>query len=449
MLPPTTIAAPALLIRHDLRSNNIFRNNDNPQQHHIAPTMLAARDQENLAHAHQTTAASKPLNQGIRSLQPKTPGPVKTPFRRPLNDENRPLTQKGKGTVLRDGPSKLDNNAFVTPAPNRAPLGMKTTNARGQAFKTPLPQQTAKPEKTLKKSSTGRRSARSKIVVAPTEPVHADVLKELEEEDDEPDFGYAPPPVADLPDPPIDFGYDDTFPQFQGKNFFNGYGEIYCTSPTDDNGVSLRQKKKARQEKLREEIEAKAAEPIVFPRLPTDEELDAEVDEMIAAGPKSRLDTVKAKSAASALSGPQARPPSAAMKGTKASEQKRKPLSNITSSISAPSPVSKNTIGFPKAKKAPSIIPVADQMRQKKAIPRPIPIDQSSIHPADFVRLYGQPPIGSSMWDRLKQYELLEEEDIANGVSDTLFDTDFFGAEEPDLGLKDDGEVFQLNMPED
>ncbi|KPI45832.1 uncharacterized protein AB675_601 [Cyphellophora attinorum] len=326
---------------------------------------------------------------------------------------------------------------------------MKTTNARGQAFKTPLPQQTAKPEKTLKKASTGRRSAKSKIVVAPTEPVNADVLKELEEQDDEPDFGYAPPPVADLPDPPIDFGYDDTFPQFQGKNFFNGYGEIYCTSPTDDNGVSLRQKKLARQQKLKEEMEAKASEPIVFPKLPTDEELDAEVDQMLAAGPKSRLDTAKARSAASVLSEPGIRLPSAALKGTKASDQKRKPLSNITTSSPAPSSVSKNTIGFPKARKAPSILPAADQIRQKKVASKPIPIEQSSIHPRDFVQLYGQPPIGSSMWDRLKQYELLEEQDIANGVSDTLFDTDFLGAEEPDLALKDDGVVFQLNTPED
>ena len=45
--------------------------------------MLAARDQENLVHVHQTTAASKPLNQGTKTLQPKTPGNKvpKTPFK--------------------------------------------------------------------------------------------------------------------------------------------------------------------------------------------------------------------------------------------------------------------------------------------------------------------------------------------------------------------------------
>jgi hypothetical protein len=51
--------------------------------------MLAARDQENLVHVHQTTAASKPLNQGLKTLQPKTPGNKvpKTPFKLPLNDK--------------------------------------------------------------------------------------------------------------------------------------------------------------------------------------------------------------------------------------------------------------------------------------------------------------------------------------------------------------------------
>ena len=92
--------------------------------------MLAARDQENLVHARQTTAAGKPLNQGIRGLQPKTPGnkAPKTPFKVSLNDENKPLAFNGQRTGLRgldkghenilqtgkrDG--KLDNNAFITP----------------------------------------------------------------------------------------------------------------------------------------------------------------------------------------------------------------------------------------------------------------------------------------------------------------------------------------------
>ncbi|ETN38454.1 uncharacterized protein HMPREF1541_06489 [Cyphellophora europaea CBS 101466] len=413
--------------------------------------MFAARDQENLVHAHNTTAASKPLNQGIRALHPKTPGPAKTPFRRALNDENKPLTLKGQKTVHKDGPSKLDKNAFVTPAPNRAPLGMKTTNAKGNALKTPAPQQSAKPEKSIKKPSTARRSAKSKIVVAPTEPVHADVLTQEAEDDDEPEYGYAPPPIVELPDPPMEFGYNQDFPQFQGKNMFKGYGEIYCTSPTDENGMSLR--KKAEEETRKqwiEEMEREASKPPPMPSLPTEEELDAQVDAMILAGPKqSRVNTVKARSAAAALSKPTASLPSAAMKETKASEQKRKPLDSVGApSVGRRTPlaVSKGTIGFPKAKPAASIIPKADQLRQKKTAQKP-KVDQSQIHPKEFVRLYGQPPEESKMWFRLKEFELLEREVEGAELADELFDTDFFTSGSNDA-VDDDDDVFQLPMPE-
>jgi hypothetical protein len=83
--------------------------------------MLALRDQENLVHTHQTVAASKPLNQGARQLQPKTPGnrAPKTPFKVSLKDENDPLAL-GRKTVKTIGkrnenarPSVKD--AFVTP----------------------------------------------------------------------------------------------------------------------------------------------------------------------------------------------------------------------------------------------------------------------------------------------------------------------------------------------
>ena len=90
--------------------------------------MLAARDQENLAHGHQAAAASKPLNQGARQLAPKTPGKApKTPFKLPLNDANIAgglgggnggLKTHGKGIEnmtlgAKGGPG--DKNAFVTP----------------------------------------------------------------------------------------------------------------------------------------------------------------------------------------------------------------------------------------------------------------------------------------------------------------------------------------------
>lgn len=90
--------------------------------------MLAARDQENLAHGHHAAAAAKPLNQGIKQLAPKTPGNKvpKTPFKIPLNDENggfgggkAGLKTNGKGNenmVVGGKKGGLgDKNAFVTP----------------------------------------------------------------------------------------------------------------------------------------------------------------------------------------------------------------------------------------------------------------------------------------------------------------------------------------------
>lgn len=419
--------------------------------------MLAARDQENLVNAHYTTAAAKPLNEGVRALNSKTPSNLKTPFRASRNDENRPIDFKGQKAVTKDGPSKSDRNAFVTPAAQRqrAPLGLKTTNAKGNAFKTPAPlQQTLRPDRTTNRPSTTRRSGRSKITIALSEPVQTDVLSEEEEE---PDYGYAPPPIKELDDPPIDFAYDQTFPQFKGANMFRGYGEIYCTSPTDENGVSLRQKEEEETwRKFDEERMREASKPVHYSPLPSEDE---EVDAMIAAGPKkrmneSRVDTVKAKSAASLLSKPDIKLPSAAMRPTKASEQKAKPASRApvskTSNIRPhhPNPinVSKNTIGFPKARQAASIIPKSEQMRHSKTAAPAKKMDQAEIHPKDFLRLYGQPPVGSTMSHRLHEFELLEEELKEEGdeVTDELFNTGFFTG-----GLvDDDDEVFQMPMPE-
>lgn len=92
--------------------------------------MLAARDQENLVHGHQTAAAAKPLNQSSKQLQPKTPGNKvpKSPFKVPLNDENGPsrfgpgktaLKVNGRGNEnFMTGGKKGglgDKNAFITP----------------------------------------------------------------------------------------------------------------------------------------------------------------------------------------------------------------------------------------------------------------------------------------------------------------------------------------------
>lgn len=76
--------------------------------------MLAAhKDQENLAFSHQAGAAAKQQqqNQGVRTLQPKTPGAryPKTPLKIPLNDENAMHGLGGK-SVLRP----KSNNENIT-----------------------------------------------------------------------------------------------------------------------------------------------------------------------------------------------------------------------------------------------------------------------------------------------------------------------------------------------
>jgi hypothetical protein len=337
----------------------------------------------------------------------------------------------------------------------RAPLGAKTTNAKGHAFQTPaLVQQTVKP----KRPSTTRRSVKSKITVAPSQPVEVDVV--AAEENDVPDIEYAPPPTTELPDPPETFEYDQTLAQFQGANLCRGWGEIYLAEHTDEHGVPLffreYEEKCASYDR---EVERQVKESLKnVPHLDT--ELDKQVDAMIAAGPRykppevSRIDTMRARGAADGLSHLKA--PSVAIKPTASSLLKsRKPPFSVFSSKVPPGPtnpspmrhiaaeaVSKNTIGFPRARHAPSIIPQKPKQPTKdpKLSPKSL-VRQQDIHPARFRELYGDPPEGSDMWVRLRQHELLMKEVGEYDVAGDLFDTNFSPPED------NDDEVFQLPMP--
>ena len=402
--------------------------------------MLSVLDQENLTSTHQTTAANKPLNQNIRSLQPKTPGPIKTPFRA-ANDENAlPKT------------TKATKNAFATPAPkttNRAPLGAKTTNAKAQ-FQTPAPGlKQAKAEQTGRKTSTARRSVKKRIYVEP-EPVVLPVELEVQE-DGEPEYGYAPPPIVPLADPPIDdIEIDQTYPELRPENFNRGVGEIYFQSPKDENGfsISLKKQEDAERKSLQDDLDMILQERTESIRNP-----DEEVKAMIAAGPRvkakpnsqvqlSKVNTLKARSAASALSQVSAarthqRLPLAVARETAASKQRRKPAFTIAAdhlTRSAAAPVSKTTIGFPKAKKPASILPASNIH-----FDRPPPtsgglkpgheheLDQANISPRKFVQLYGEPPIESEMWFRLMELEIKDrhrEEKVVEEEQDRIFELD-------------------------
>ena len=166
--------------------------------------MLAARDQENLVHARQAAGAAKPLNQGTRYAPPKTPGnkAPKTPFKLPLNDENGNAGfAAGKGAFKTIGKGNENavtgkkgglavQNAFVTPVAqkSRAPLGMKTTNAKTKGLQTPAP---VKEDGLGKKTQKSVSARKAKPRVSHAEMTKVEVLgdNELEERDIE----YMPP----------------------------------------------------------------------------------------------------------------------------------------------------------------------------------------------------------------------------------------------------------------
>ena len=262
--------------------------------------MFASRaNKENAAYEQQTAAAAKPLNQGVKGLAPKTPGakaPPKTPFKVPLNDENAAFGGKtgGKGGLFGDGKTgKVDKSSFVTPAgpKTRAPLGNKTTNAKAAHFQTPVAPQTQ--EKPSAKH-TSPRLRRAKIKVHEAEPETA------EHGSEEPDIEYMPPREVPLPDHPDDcWPVDRTYPQFEGKNLTRGWWSEYSNQADEDEDTEFsdfEEKLKAVEQKERSggTQGGKKGTPVKKAGLQT-----AKRDPLTTKAPQ----TMKAKSAATALSG--------------------------------------------------------------------------------------------------------------------------------------------------
>ncbi|KAA8642121.1 hypothetical protein EYZ11_001194 [Aspergillus tanneri] len=285
--------------------------------------MLALRDQENLVHAHQTVAASKPLNQGVKQLQTKTPGAraPKTPFKIPLSDENDPLAF-GKKTLKATGkqnenvkPSAKD--AFVTPLANprsRAPLGMKTTNAKAKGVQTPAaPAGTVKPERTTKRGSTQKVKK-----FAPLVDQSQTKVQEKPAQDDVPDIEYMPPKPKELSDIPDEITYDTTFPQFQAKNLALGLESVYGDNEIGSDGLTKRERKLQEDsvacDKMMDEMILKQIESIGFEDASEARQRDgpsmgdiSKPRRMKATTSRvkytSNVSTVRARDAAAALSG--------------------------------------------------------------------------------------------------------------------------------------------------
>ncbi|KNG49135.1 hypothetical protein DDE82_003703 [Stemphylium lycopersici] len=223
---------------------------------------LAANDQENAVRHLQAGAAGKSLNAGFKGFNnAKTPGakPPKTPFKIPLNDENAVtkggksvLQTKGKGNDLFTGKKggKADENAFVTPAGTtsddvtkcmrwrltdsgprtRAPLGMKTTNAKSRAFATPAPLSSAKNQQ------LSPRLRRPKVKVHQPEVAH-------ESEDDVPEVEYMPPKEIPLEDDMDDYLPKNwSIPKISNQDMVRGIWQAYH-NPIEDDGRTREQRK--------------------------------------------------------------------------------------------------------------------------------------------------------------------------------------------------------------
>lgn len=237
----------------------------------------------------------------------------------------------------------------------RAPLGMKTTNAKSNAFKTPAPLSA----KTQKVSPRLRR---------PKVKVHQPEL-DAESEDDVPEVEYMPPKEVPLLDEMDDYLPKDwKFPMFEGKNMTRGIWEAYH-NPIEDDGRPKklrefeegleRDKKKANAE-FDKVFAAQMAKDDAEMRRHLGIEVPKEAPKSAVAGtvPKrviTGVSTLKARSAAHALS-PAAKPsfaaPTAAAKsraptGLVASKRSIKPLAEpSTARRAAAVAASNSTIGY-------------------------------------------------------------------------------------------------------
>ncbi|KAI9717519.1 MAG: hypothetical protein M1812_004660 [Candelaria pacifica] len=436
--------------------------------------MLAARDQENLVHGHHTAAAAKPLNQGSKQLAPKTPGNKvpKTPFKVPLNDENAPIGFGGGKTGLKTnikgnenfifGSKKggaVDKNAFVTPlGPRaRAPLGLKTTNAKAKAFQTPAPQGG---DNGLDKTKQGSASARKpKPRVSHAETTKLEVLGDKEDAEER-EIEYMPPRSIPLPDYPEEdlFGPDKQYPMFEGANLTRGWYETYC-NPVDEEGISRSERREieldSAHEKKVDAMLAKSIEemPIIgynVPEFPGDETIvgrmkKQEAEEQrkkkavaIAARPnttnkkplasKGPSGTVS-RNAAAALSQP--KPSGAALKPKDTNTKAKLPSSLIKGNKKTPQPVnpspmrhtaataaSRTTLGYSHGRATSSSLKRGTLPRQGLNKNASSGSSENTVRPALFAQKKGNPELGTEEWRRMKVYGLFDDDE--ENVEDAL-----------------------------
>ncbi|KAL8718510.1 MAG: hypothetical protein Q9225_004359 [Loekoesia sp. 1 TL-2023] len=237
--------------------------------------MLAARDQENLVHGHQAAAAAKPHSQGVKQFLPKTPGnkTAKAPFKIPINDENGATVFGGGKKTLAKGSENgiyggkqgggAEGKGFVTPLGprTRAPLGVKTTNAKAKAFQTPVPAPIASDVGKTTQRTASTRKPKPKASHLETTKLE-DILADKEALDER-EIEYMPPGPKDLPDFPDDDLPELDFSVLQGPYPFAGAFE-YFANQRDAGGLSYRQRKEIEERETNEYLNKKGEAEIQF-----------------------------------------------------------------------------------------------------------------------------------------------------------------------------------------
>ncbi|KAI4131092.1 MAG: hypothetical protein LQ338_001413 [Usnochroma carphineum] len=415
--------------------------------------MLAARDQENLVHGHQAAAAAKPLNQGIKQLPPRTPGnkTAKPPLKLPLNDENGPIAFGGGKKTLGKGNENAifgdkqggaaEGKTFVTPMGprNRAPLGVKTTNAKAKAFQTPAPASIG--------GGLGKPNQKSVSIQKPKPKVSCPETTKLEdiladkEALDEREIEYMPPKPKDLPDFPDDYLPELNPPLLHGPNVLAGWFEHFANERAPG-GLSYIQRKEIEEKETNEYLDQKGEAEIQFAIDSTpmsclcDVECWGDECKRSVARRKEAQETYKktmaalqskylkkstkiperkgpslstSKAAATALSNPK-RPTAASTKpAVKPSGPAKKPISRLPLGKRTPAPLnpserrhavasaaSKTTMGYSKGRATSAAM--RKTVLPGKGNQEPEIVPNYDLPPALFIKTYGVPRYGTHKW---------------------------------------------------
>lgn len=299
---------------------------------------------------------------------------------------------------------KRSDSSCVGPR-SRAPLGMKTTNAKARAGATPAaPLGTNKPEKSNRKNSTVKKAATN----APLKSAEPELSQKSPDAEDR-DVEYMPPKPkgtktvklargiaanisSDLPDPPEDIPYNTDFPQFKGQNLTRGWELLHDDNPIGEDGLTRKErqwrKEQAAHEKRVDDMIQKQFDNMqlvgINVRETPDEPCADEIREKFAAERRGQgrttrtrtarnVSTVKSRSAVAALS----QPPTSIPKPRANPAPKSRPVSSLlTAKKPAPPPSeesskrhaaatarSRSTLGYTKGRNASSTLAVGQSSK--------------------------------------------------------------------------------------